>query len=484
MKRTIFPYNFAPYYPMGIQPCSMYVDVANRIYYKLKDMNLDMPDEDNLKKEIAINIAIYYEDKMSGIGLWNAFVSKHLQMYQSQMPFLGDREILDTDDVNATEIELLIWLVLTRNFEDRFLNPLTIGEHTSSVIMQVLTEDDEVEENVELYDYIYNKDKANDYFKLKHVLIWLRRSYLLCSPLAQYQLEDYIDSYARQFSKSESIYYAESTFSMAYEIGPLALAPHQWLAEMYLNNDMKKEAEKLLNLKYCQQDIFAVAADSRYATLKDSKGEEYRLLNVHSDVFRTGSYVYTALAKYGDYDWEVNGVVFNANKEAYEKMCERNQQLAVSYDHSFPLFMKRNNGKRIAYFENKEQLGEWLQKVAPEMDMKELFGRLPGGSQVAFISRKAGIIFAPHIIHAIKSEDNPYYGKCDARRMQTEIIDAVLNMESVHPELLNYLIDNNMLQDGDLSSMTPTALGKAIFTQNIDFIARNHRRQYYHDHDY
>ena len=294
-----------------------------------------------------------------------------------------------------------------------------------------------------------------------------------------------MDSYARQFSKSESMYYAETTFSTTYEIGPLALKPHQWLAEMLSNNDMQEEAGKLMNLKYCQQDIFAVtAADSKYATLKDSKGEEYKLLNVYPDVFYVGSHVCTALVKYGDNDWEINGVIFNANKDTYEKMSLQKQQLEYSYEHSYPLFMERNNGKRISFFENKEQLGEWLRKIAPEMDMKELFSRLPDGSQVAFISKKAGIVFAPHIIHAIKSNDNPYYGKCDARRMQTETISAVLNMESVHPELLNYLIDNNMLQDGDLSSMMPTEIGKIIFTNNIDFIARNHRRQYYHDHDY
>ena len=40
MKRTIFPYDFSPYYPVGIQPCSMYVDVANRIYVSNFIMNL------------------------------------------------------------------------------------------------------------------------------------------------------------------------------------------------------------------------------------------------------------------------------------------------------------------------------------------------------------------------------------------------------------------------------------------------------------
>ena len=32
MKRTIFPYDFSPYYPGGIQPCPMYVDVAIILY--------------------------------------------------------------------------------------------------------------------------------------------------------------------------------------------------------------------------------------------------------------------------------------------------------------------------------------------------------------------------------------------------------------------------------------------------------------------
>lgn len=56
--------------------------------------------------------------------------------------------------------------------------------------------------------------------------------------------------------------------------------------------------------------------------------------------------------------------------------------------------------------------------------------------------------------------------------------------EVMHPEMLNYLLENNMLQYGDISSMAPSDIGNEIFTHYIDFIARNHRRHYYHDHDY
>ena len=244
MKRTIFPYDFSPYYPVGIQPCSMYVDVANRIYDRIKNINISLPNANRLKKEIAINVAIYYEDKMSDIGLWNAFVYKHLLTYLHYLPFFDDMHVLDKTDVNVKEVELLIWLVLSRNFDDRFLNPLAMGEDAATAIMEILTEEDEVDVNDSLYDFIYSSDTANDYFKLKHVLIWLRRSYLLCSPLSDDRFEDYLDSYLGQFSRGEAMYYAETAFSMNCEVGPMAELPHLWLADMYLENNMQEESEK------------------------------------------------------------------------------------------------------------------------------------------------------------------------------------------------------------------------------------------------
>lgn len=485
MKRRIFPYDFTPYYPVGILPCPMYVDVANRIYERIKDMELNLPNSDKLKKDIAINVAIYFEDKMSDIGLWNTFVSKHMLMYSHSLPFFDDFDALDKDDVNAKEVELLVWIVLSRNFDDRFLNPLTMGEEAANLIMEILTEEDEVEVNDGLYDYIYNVDKANDYFMLKHVLIWLRRSYLLCSPLSEERFEELKDSYSMQFNKSESIYYAETSFIMKSEIGPLAVEPHLWLADMYAENEMYIEADKLRDMKYCQQDIFEVIeADPKYAVLKDSKEEVYRLKNVYPDVFWKGAYICTALVKYADNDWEINGVVFNSHREVYERMCEHKKQLVLSYERAYPLYMERTGGKRLAFFEKQKQLKDWLGIVTPELDMTEVCHRLPSGSVVAFISQKAGIVFVPGVIHAIKSKDNPYYGKCDARSMQSETMNAVINLEAMHPESLHYLLENEMLQDGDISYSFPSDLGKAIFTRNIDFIARNHRRHHYHDHDY
>ena len=463
----------------------MYVDVANRIYDRIKKIRIRLPNAGKLKKEIAINVAIYYEDKMSDIGLWNAFVHKHSLAYAHPLPFFDDFPALDKNDVNAKEVELLIWLVLSRNFDDRFLNPLAMGEDAANIITKILTEEDEVDVNDSLYDFIYNSDTANDYSKMKHVLIWLRRSYLLWSPLSEDRFEDYLDTYLELFSKGEALHYAETSFSMNCEIGPMAELPHLWLADMYLENNMQKESKKLRNLRYCQQDIFEVTdADSENAALKSSKDEVYKLKNVYPDVFSKDSYICTALVKYADNDWEINGVLFNSKKDEYDQMHERQEELRLSYEIAYPLYMKRTEGKRLAFFKNTKELKEWLTRISPEWDMTEVCHQLPSGPQVGFISEKAGVICAPNIIHVIKCSYNPYYGKCDARTLQNETMDALINTEVTHPELLHYLLENNMLQDGDLSCSYPSELGKLIFTRNIDFIARQHRRHLYWDHDF
>ena len=56
MKKTIFPKDFAGYYPPGIRPCPMYVDVANRIYERIQGLSTRLPGADELRKEIDINV--------------------------------------------------------------------------------------------------------------------------------------------------------------------------------------------------------------------------------------------------------------------------------------------------------------------------------------------------------------------------------------------------------------------------------------------
>ena len=272
---------------------------------------------------------------------------------------------------------------------------------------------------------------------------------------------------------------------MTTEIGPLALMPHEWLAEMYRGKKMYQEADKLKNIEYCDSGAFCVMdVDKKTAIFKDTKGIERKVVNPEAKVLKKGSFVYSALVKYGNNDWEINGALLSSDKEYYDENCKKEKELATAYEVAYPLYMEYTNGKRMAFFEKKSQLVEWLKKVSLDTEVEKISDKLPDCPMVTFISKKAGIIFAPEIVHAIKHKDNPYYKKCDRAELQTETISALIDIDVVHPEMLNYLLKNNMLVDGNLSGMNPSEQGNIIFTQNIDFIARNYRRYNYHDHDF
>ena len=479
MKRSIFTKDFELYYPEGIQPCPMYVDIANKIYNALL-VAAPYPKSDC--KDIAINIAIYYEDKMSNIGLWNAFVDKHMQMYSRPLPFFDvDVEDLQRDDVNVEEVDLLLWLVLSRNHDDQFLNPMAGSRILADIIMDIILDADEVQENVGLYNYIYDKDKANDYFKLKHILLWLQRSYLIYSDLTEDFYNATLDVLEDNFNNEKAEYYASTRVSMYCEIGPLALLANLWLAQMYDNNNMHDEAKKLENVRYSTQELYMVTdADTEYATLTDALGGSYRMKNEYPKLLQVNNCVGTALVKYGDLDWEVNGVMFLANSSSFDNVRKQREMSRKEREIALPLYLKKTNGKQIAFFENKKQTIKWLKEITGMDDTKQFEKEMESNNYVTFITEQGSIAFSPGIVHAVKCDDNPYYRMCDEDDLQTEAITAVLDFVSVQPEVLQYLLKNNMLCDGDISCRTPSDSGKQIFFQNIDFIARNARRHKYH----
>lgn len=125
-----------------------------------------------------------------------------------------------------------------------------------------------------------------------------------------------------------------------------------------------------------------------YVILNNSKDEKYKVINDHPELYHTGSYLHTALVKYGDNEWEVNGFILDSDERIFVKMSERNKELEVAYKEIFPLYMKRTNGKRMAFFENKEQLKEWLIKISPEVDTKEALEHLPNIHKLLLFPKK------------------------------------------------------------------------------------------------
>ncbi|MCF0181914.1 MAG: DUF3843 family protein [Muribaculaceae bacterium] len=483
MKRVIFPADFYYFYPSGITPCKMYVDVANRIYHAIKNSDLLKHNDNETIMEIAMCVAMYYEDKMSEIGLWNAFVTIYRQLYSHSMPFFECDDEYDINDVNVNEVALLIWIVLTRNSDGDLTCPSSKFVQLAHNIMDLL-HDDEVEENKDLYSFIYNKDNASDFFKLKHTLFWMRRSYLLRSPFQDISFAEALGEFEAPFDFSQALYALESDFLRTKEIGPLALLAHQWLAQMFSLNDMHEEADKLNKLQFLHRDLFRVLSNTKkLALIKDSHGERHTVINYDSNLFENHDYISSAFVKCADNYWEIDGFVVDSTKMSYEQLREINKEKKKFCLQLYTTALINNKRKQLDFFENKGQLFDLFDDMYSGTDLNPIMQQLPDTSLVVQFSKENGIIVATGCLHAVKSNDNPYYQGCDDKSVAIETVNTITGKNYIHPVLLQYMLQNNMLPHGDINTDELSAEGNKIFNQHIDFIARHFLRDNYHPHN-
>ena len=88
---------------------SYYTGIANRIYNIMEQTELINSFEGDEAKQIAIRIAAYFEDVISELGIWRAFLLKNKELYGKYMPFYTPDDHYYDDEVNAEDVRFLLW---------------------------------------------------------------------------------------------------------------------------------------------------------------------------------------------------------------------------------------------------------------------------------------------------------------------------------------------------------------------------------------
>lgn len=88
---------------------SYYTGIANRIYSIMEQTELINSFEGDEAKQIAIRIAAYFEDVISELGIWRAFLLKNKKLYGKYMPFYTPDDHYYDDEVNAEDVRFLLW---------------------------------------------------------------------------------------------------------------------------------------------------------------------------------------------------------------------------------------------------------------------------------------------------------------------------------------------------------------------------------------
>jgi len=96
------------------------VSVANRILKELKNNILVRElTPRHIIRRIALIAAGYFEDVISGLGLFDGFRKIHLSLYNRPLPFLDPVDYLD-DEINIEDVKFLVWTVLQENQNEIF----------------------------------------------------------------------------------------------------------------------------------------------------------------------------------------------------------------------------------------------------------------------------------------------------------------------------------------------------------------------------
>ena len=116
-----------------------FVDLANRLYSTCTIRKIP----ESIKKKLCLYTAAYFEDVISGLGLWQAFIKKHLELYDTSLPFYTIRPDYIKDEINEEDIRFIIWNTLEKApYKHPYINPMDRNiEETSHSFFRILDEE-------------------------------------------------------------------------------------------------------------------------------------------------------------------------------------------------------------------------------------------------------------------------------------------------------------------------------------------------------
>ena len=171
--------SFHPY-EMPHQSDYYYLKLCNEIY-KILEYG-EFPDEEiqiseEQKKDLACFIACYFEDVISGPGLWYAFVTQAYELYGTYLPFFDpDPEEYYPEEINPEDIHFLLWYYLSMIFcDDTVISPSIYewSDH-SEQIFEILEREYEVApESFNLKQFFRLSPGKLDFYLVRDKLKWI-----------------------------------------------------------------------------------------------------------------------------------------------------------------------------------------------------------------------------------------------------------------------------------------------------------------------
>lgn len=499
MKKVIFTKDWMEMHPYE-KPDNVdqyYTDLANEIYHALDEACFTHQFK-NVEdaKHLALCIAGYFEDVISGTCIWKAFTAECKKRYGVYIPFYEhENEFVksainendaayEPDEINIADIKFLCWHHYQQSSLMQEAAPFLFGtlELAAKLAYDILDREYETApENERMHILICetptDKDSFLDY---SIALEWFHyRCYFNLNNDKRLQLE--LESLAQspQGLNEPIAYTMQRQHTINSRNNLLALTSAEWLAKVSEHHP----AHKLwTDIEVKSTRPFKVEKeDEKYYYLKDlyEGNAKEGLLKVRRDsamfddvtaLLRGEQVAITNLLKYGGVWWQVGVSLCPLFKENKDRIKEEKARL----NHEKPLrdynlLKKKGYGDKFVFLEDIKTLKAFLKDIGVEIPKGTQFPQKCEKGIIVCGTPYSGINICWGMAHCIASPENPYYNADRAELDSFNIISG--NGRSFPYEVVCKLIENNMLPDANIfTSQYVKEEGLKITQANLQFL--------------
>ena len=353
------------------------------ILYDLKN-HPERSDEN--RKNLACFITGYFEDVISGPGLWKAFITQVYELYGTYLPFFDpDPEKYYPEEINPEDIHFLLWYYISMvRDNDTIISP-TIYEWSErpEEIFEILEREYEsAPENLKLKQFLTLSPNEDDYIEINLRMRWI----MIDSWLHHFLGKEFDEIAADMFSEDEDeslpeearevyLYDSIDTFVHTTYTPLLARKGKDWLAytmgpdhplfKPVLDMDEKKSGLYLYMGKEDENLLFQHIATGTELRITS------RSMQLPADTEQGKSFSFSGFVKWKG-EWWLSGAQlgfgYDADLIRKEKESEESRMLfgknpdliRAENRQLYKSFLKFNNGNPLAFVESEEGANRFI----------------------------------------------------------------------------------------------------------------------------
>ncbi len=273
-----------------------------------------------LRKELACMLVSYFEDFISEIGIWRAFIEKNKEHHGYYLPFYGLSDY-DPEYLNPEDFAYLIWHFMTKCLDTRIYAPddpyvWDLAEE----IYELLEPQIESVNATDFYDDYFKVPAGFDLFELKPKLEWLAtKSYLMGWEKGKdfkEELQELVDTKgfdARSELAPLLVYALRDDFMYSKRCSFAAMNAPEWFSMVARCTDAKRQEISNLQFRHrgeylyegedkLHYDFTHLTTDRRYKVLKDS-------IKKSGNMGKVGKTVYMMTLVQWNGEWMMTGMM-------------------------------------------------------------------------------------------------------------------------------------------------------------------------------